>query len=57
MIVWLDVDERWPDYRLGDGIAVDVPIEQAERWTRVLTEYAQVQAEIGAAARASGAEW
>lgn len=48
--LWVDWDERYPDYTVSSiessGVAIEVEEEEAGRWFRVMAEYDQVQERI-----------
>ena len=54
MKIYVDVDERYPDYRISItddyGRMINIPERTYKRWKRIMSEYDTVQSEIKTAA-------
>lgn len=56
---YLDEGERYPFYGPSrvSGVAVIVPVDQAARWSQVMSDFEQVQTEMEAAYGEAKVEW
>ena len=57
MKIYVDVDERYPDYRISItddyGRMINIPERTYKRWKRIMSGYDTVQSEIKTAYRHS----